>query len=141
MATPDDVPGPSENSDSNLLAEVNSYVLVVKDEEMDQEDSDSKNRVKYEIFFNFPKPKPTSNVKCVAKCKICLNSYKYALNSKGNLLKHLQTQEWLKQSIPSNQYTFKLNKDASFTVKPKAPFKNQDKIMSFIVNDLCGQGG
>ena len=86
MATPDDVPGPSVNSDSNLLAEVNSDVLVVEDKEMDQEDCDSKIRVKYEMFFNFPNPKPISNVKCVAKCKICLNSYNYALNSKGNLL-------------------------------------------------------
>ena len=90
MATPDDVPGLSVNSDSNLLDELNSDVLVVEDEEMDQEDFDSKIHVKYEMFFNFPKPKPISNVNCVAKCKVCLNSYKYALNLKGNLLKHLQ---------------------------------------------------
>ena len=71
--------------------------------------------IKYEAFYELP---PKQSNKFVAKCKLCHKSYKFTLNSKGNLLKHLQTShpnnlddhknEQSKQ-LPASQQT--LNRD------------------------------
>ena len=71
-------------------------------------------------------------------------------NSKGNLLKHLQTSHPINlhnhkeehagmQVIYSYQQTF--NNDGKFVARPKEPFKNQDKILTSIVKNFCGRGG
>ena len=41
------------------------------------------------VLFVFPKPPPTSNYQCIAKCKECNCDCKYSLNTKANLHHHL----------------------------------------------------
>ena len=68
-------------------------------------------RIKYEMFYQLP---PKGSKKFIAKCKLCHNPYRFTVNSKGNLLKHLQLKhpknldnhknEQLKQ-LPASQQT------------------------------------
>ena len=101
---------------SSCVSETESEVMI-----QDQQEEDNvKIRVNYEAFFVLQNSPPDVPSKCLAKCKLCHNPYKYTLNSKGNLLKHLQIShpknlhdykvERSKQ-VPSYQHT--LNKDGS----------------------------
>ena len=110
------------------------------------EGGDIKARVKYNLFFEFLRCKEGQNPS--AKCKLCHRTYKFTLTSKGNLLKHLQTthpnklrehKEEQAKLTSANQQKF--NKDGTFIPRTKEPFRNQDKILTSIVRNLCGKGG
>lgn len=105
-------------------------------------------RIKYEAFYELP---PKRSNEFVARCKLCHKSYRFTMNSKGNLLKHLQTShpknlddhknEQSKQ-LPVSQQT--LHRDGTLVkaTRPKPEsFKKQDKILTCIVKNVCGRGG
>uniref|UniRef100_A0A1X7VFF3 BED-type domain-containing protein n=1 Tax=Amphimedon queenslandica TaxID=400682 RepID=A0A1X7VFF3_AMPQE len=110
------------------------------------DEEDIKARVKYNLFLEFLRCKEGQNPS--AKCKLCHHTYKFTLTSKGNLLKHLQTthpdklrdhkEEQAKLISVTEQ---KFNKDGTFIPRTKEPFRNQDKILTSIVRNLCGKGG
>ena len=110
----------------------------------EEEGGDIKGRVKYNLFFEFLRRKEGQNPS--AKCKLCHHTYKFTLTSKGNLLKHLQTthpdklrdhKEEQAKLISVTQQKF--NKDGIFIRRTKEPFRNQDKILTSIVRNLCGK--
>ena len=106
--------------------------------------------VKYEEFFELPKS-PRSNEECSAKCRLCPpghKPYKYTLNSKGNLLKHLQTvhlqrlrdhkERRSKEATEASSSQRTLEKNGSLS---RQSFKKQEIIATSIVRNLCGHGG
>lgn len=115
-------------------------------DDQEKNGDDTKVRIKYAFFFEF---KPVGiHRHPSAKCKLCQKIYKFTKNSKGNLLKHLQTchpinlrnhKEEQAKAILLSQQTFSNN--GRFVARPKEPFKNQDKIVTSIVRNLCGRGG
>ena len=98
--------------------------------------------------------KPTSLAQCQARCTICRKVYKYNLNSKGNLLKHLQNvhkkyldkhkedraKHMSENEVPANQCTLDKEGRVKVTHKPKEPFKNQDQILKSIVKNVSDKG-
>ena len=123
-------------------------------ESLEESDSMSKVCVMYNMFFILPETRPIVSSKCLARCKLCQKTYKYTLTSKGNLLKHFETahpkklydhkEEQRKRRtelpfLPGGQCT--LNSDGSVKSRPKLPFKNQSKILTSVVKNLCGRGG
>ena len=113
---------------------------------LEDSQGDSDTTKDYKKFFDLPDCRPQSKSKCKARCKLCREVYKYNLTTKGNLLKqnlkaHKQkrAEELAKPGLPSNQRV--LNKDGSVKKVVKEPFRNQDKIVTSIVKNLCGKGG
>ena len=104
-------------------------------------------RIEYEEFFTFPQ-QPSTNKDCKAKCKICQGYRKYTLNSKGNLLKHLNTMhgQLLEEHRTRRRQSTTSSVQSRFqedgTYQRKQPnFKNQEVILTSTVKNLCGRGG
>ena len=130
-----------------------SYCDLVCLEDSQGDSDTTKVCVNYKEFFDLPDSCPQSKSKCIARCKLCHKVYKYNLTTKGNLLKYLKTahkqnlqahkrkqaKELGKPGLPSNQHV--LNRDGSLEKIVKEPFRNQDKILTSIVKNLCGKGG
>ena len=112
--------------------------------------------VNYSVFFHLPDKRPSASSKCLARCKLCQKQYKYTLTSKGNLLKHLEAThlkqlnnhreqqrkknlENARSSDDGQQCT--LSSTGSVVTRPRVPFKNQSKVLTSIVKNLCGRGG
>ena len=154
MAEESDSGSIDQCSPSTSGGELNvSYSSLVCLEDSQGDSDTTKVCVDYKEFFDLPDCRPQSKSKCKARCKLCRKVYKYNLTTKGNLLKHLQTahkqnlkahkqkraEELAKPGLPSNQCV--LNKDGSVKKVVKEPFRNQDKIVTSIVKNLCGKGG
>ena len=136
--------------DSSSIASLPTSLPSTSSSESDSssltdEGEDIKARVKYNLFFEFLRRKGQNPS---AKCKLCHHTYKFTLTSKGILLKHLQTthpnklrdhKEEQAKLISVTQQKF--HKDGTFIARTKEPFRNQDKIVTSIVRNLCGKGG
>lgn len=146
----------SSEADKFVSSEPEELELLTDGEECSSSDTrGNRAGIDYQSLFELPKVKPTSQSKCLARCRICRKVYKYTLDSKGNLLKHLrnvhpkqldkhkdehakQLSENCDKAVPSGQCTF--SKDGRIKVS-REPFKNQDKIVTSIVKNFCGKGG
>ena len=95
--------------------------------------------VNYEEFFEFP-VNPLNNDQCIAKCKTCGKSNKYSLNTKANLLHHLEAthSELLKQYLEKRSTTqstqLVFQKDTG-TLNIQ-PFRKQEQINKAIIQHL-----
>ena len=145
----------SSEADKFVSSEPEELELLTDGEECSSSDTrGNRAGIDYQSYFELPKVKPTSQSKCLARCRICRKVYKYTLDSKGNLLKHLrnvhpkqldkhkdecakQLSENCDKAVPSGQCTF--SKDGRIKVS-REPFKNQDKIVTSIVKNFCGIG-
>ena len=77
------------------------------------------------------------------------------MNSKGNLLKHLQNvhmkyldehkkervQHTSENEVPPHQCILDKEGRVKVTHKPKEPFKNQDEIVNSIIKNFCSKDG
>ena len=142
---------PCSSTSSNELDYCRNEFTIVEE----TEEGSVKIRVDYNSFFELPDTKPTTQAQCLARCKLCRRPYKFTLTTKGNLLKHLQNahpkhlhdhkeeraKQLCKPKVPKDQCTFNLDGTMTVAIKPKEPFKNQDKVLTSIVKHICGRGG